>query len=535
MSSMADVKHLDEKKDVQTIVEDGQYADDREDAAYLEREAALNRELDAKLAAAPEKLPTAIWFIIPNEFGERFCYYGINPILKKFLNEMLGYSKAKTNSIQHTWKSVSYFTPLLGAAVSDSFLDKFKTIVSLSFVYLAGLIMLSITAKPGSDNADGTRGLIAPGAPLAALFLISLGTGGIKPCVSSHGGDQFLAVQSFNINKFYNYFYMSINLGSLISGFVTPHVRERNCFGHDGDCFAWAFGICAAAFGSALALFIVGKKWYRVVPPSGQFFPWILAKAAFTFVFRGRARAEEVHSHAVVLELVDLVKVFYVISPVIVFWLGFDQGNTTWQDTSDQMDDKHWLSSEITNAVVNPFWIVTLAPIFANWLYPAIEKRVQFGLLRRMVLGMFFAAFSFVLMALIQKKITDNCIDEVSLDANGKEQTACMDRSVNTAVMLVPYFFVTVAEVLVSISGLNLTYMEVGRRTKSSSAALWLLGTGVANAIGAVIMESPLGDTEKTPRHTFYLIMAAVCVVAGLVQGTFAKLYTYRADRVVKA
>ncbi|KAI8586519.1 POT family-domain-containing protein [Geranomyces variabilis] len=442
MSSVADVKHLDEKKD----------------------------------------LPTAIWFIIPNEFGERFCYYGINPILKKLLNEMLGYSKAKTNPIQHTWKSVSYFTPLLGAAVST---------------------LSSTSSRPlqASDNADCTRGLIAPAAPLAALFLVSLGTGGIKPCVSSHGGDQFLAVQSFNINKFYNYFYMSINLGSLISGFVTPHVRERNCFSHDGDCFAWAFDICAAAFGSALALFIVGKKWYRVVPPSG----------AFTFVFRGRARAEEVHSHAVVLELVDLVKVFYVISPVIVFWLGFDQGNTTWQDTSDQMDDNHWLSSEITNAVVNPFWIVTLAPIFANWLYPAIEKRVQFEEDYRQLL------------------------DEVSLDANGKEQTACMDRSVNTAVMLVPYFFVTVAEVLVSISGLKLTYMEVGRRTKSSSAALWLLGTGIANAIGAVIMESPLGDTEKTPRHTFYLIMAAVCVVAGLVQGTFAKLYTDRADRVVKA
>ncbi|KAJ3159954.1 hypothetical protein HDU86_001218 [Geranomyces michiganensis] len=532
---MADVKHYEDKKDVQTIVEDGQYVDDREDAKHLEREAALNRELDAKIAANPDKLPKAIWFIIPNEFGERFCYYGINPILKKFLNEMLGYSKSKTNSIQHTWKSVTYFTPLIGAAASDSFLDKFKTIVSLSFVYLAGLIMLSITAKPGSDNADGTRSVISAGAPLAALFLISLGTGGIKPCVSSHGGDQFLASQSFNINKFYNYFYMSINLGSLVSGFVTPNVKKMNCYGHDGDCFAWAFGICAAAFGAALALFIIGKKWYRVVPPSGQFFPWILFKAALTYVFRGRAKAEEAHSHAVVLELVDLVKVFYVISPVIVFWLGFDQGNTTWQDTSDQMSDKNWLSSEITNAVVNPFWIVTLAPIFANFLYPAIEKRVQFGLLRRMILGMFFAAFSFILMGLLQRKITNDCVDEVSQDANGKDQTMCMDKSVNTAVMLVPYFFVTVAEVLVSISGLNLTYMEVGRRTKSSSAALWLLGVGVANAIGAVIMESPLGDTEQTPRDKFYFIMAGVCVGAGFLQGAFAWSYTYRADRVVKA
>ncbi|TPX59791.1 hypothetical protein PhCBS80983_g02202 [Powellomyces hirtus] len=540
---MASVTHHDEKKDIQTIVERGEYDDETIDPKHREREAALNREIDAKLMANPEKFPKAIYFIIPNELGERFCYYGINPILKPFLKKMLGYSIAKTDSVQHTWKAVTYFTPLAGAAISDSFLDKFKTIVSLSTVYLLGVVLLTVFSKPGlmPYTADG---YIPATGPLVALFLISIGTGGIKPCVSSHGGDQFLNFQTVNLNKFYNYFYMSINLGSLIAGFITPYVQKLNCFGNDEDCFVWAFAICVFAFAIAMTVFIIGKMFYRVVPPSGVFFPWILFKAALSYTIalvsngfnhsKAASSAAAKHTESVIIELFDLVKVFIVLLPVIIFWLGFDQNYSTWQDSTDQMSHDNWLNSEVTNAVINPFFIVTLAPIFANFVYPAVEKRVQFGLLRRMVLGMLFAAISFVAMALIQKRIDDNCVEVTSTSALGKETTACMHYGTHTAIMFIPYFFITVGEVLVSISGLNFTYMEVGKRTKSSAAGLWLLGTGVANLIVAVMLATDLGEPEKTPRSTFYWIIAGLCIGAMVLQAIFAKLYTYKADRVYK-
>ncbi|KAI8826050.1 POT family-domain-containing protein [Fimicolochytrium jonesii] len=491
-------------------------------------------------------MPRALFFIIPNELGERFCYYGISPILKPFLKKMIGFDKAKTDSIQHIWKAFTYFTPLGGAAISDSYLDKYKTIVILSVVYLAGLLMLTITSRPGLVPAT-EGGFIPSGAPLAALFLISVGTGGIKPCVSSHGGDQFLSFQKQNLNKFYNYFYMAINVGSIVSGFIQPKIAEKSCFGLEGgkDCYSWAFAVCAIAFAIALGVFAFGKFCYRVVPPAGVFFPAILARVAFKYTLnlfrngfsheRARIATSETESDAVIIELFDLLKVLFVISPSIIFWLGFDQNGTSWQDTSDQMDHSNWLNSETTNAVINPIWIIILAPIFANFLYPAIEKRVKFGLLRRMVVGQFFAGISFIIMAVIQQKIDDNCVDETWKEA-GKDVTMCMDRGSHTAMFIVPYFFITVGEVLVSISGLNFTYTEVGKRSKSSCAALWLLGTGIGNLVAAALFETPLGSsTGKGDRPKFFYAVAGIIFAAMFVQAFFNRFYTYKADRKARA
>lgn len=49
---------------------------------------------------------------------------------------------------------------------------------------------------------------------ITGLGFIALGTGGIKPCVSAFGGDQFKKNQSHLLDKFFSLFYLSINLGN---------------------------------------------------------------------------------------------------------------------------------------------------------------------------------------------------------------------------------------------------------------------------------------------------------------------------------
>lgn len=56
-------------------------------AGMSEKEKALkmkeiewNSKLDAKLREHPEKMPGAVWYIVPNEAGERFTYYGVKPV-----------------------------------------------------------------------------------------------------------------------------------------------------------------------------------------------------------------------------------------------------------------------------------------------------------------------------------------------------------------------------------------------------------------------------------------------------------------------
>lgn len=82
---------------------------------------------------------------------------------------------------------------------------------------------------------------------IVALLLIATGTGGIKPCVSAFGGDQFkLPEQVKYLSYYFSLFYFSINAGSLISMFFTPILRaDVHCFG-EKDCYSLAFGVPGA-------------------------------------------------------------------------------------------------------------------------------------------------------------------------------------------------------------------------------------------------------------------------------------------------
>ena len=63
--------------------------------------------------------------------------------------------------------------------------------------------------------------------PMIGLFLIGVGTGGIKPCVSAFGGDQFSSEQEEELSQFFSVFYFVINSGSLLSTLITPLLRSE--------------------------------------------------------------------------------------------------------------------------------------------------------------------------------------------------------------------------------------------------------------------------------------------------------------------
>lgn len=132
---------------------------------------------------------------------------------------------------------LAYFFPLLGAIISDSFLGKFRTILYVSMIYAAGSVLLALSsAEP--------IGLPQKEFSILSLLLIAIGTGGIKPCVSAFGGDQFkLPQQEAQLGLFFSLFYFSINAGSLISTFLTPVLRnDVSCFGTE-SCFPLAFAV----------------------------------------------------------------------------------------------------------------------------------------------------------------------------------------------------------------------------------------------------------------------------------------------------
>ncbi|KAJ3224838.1 hypothetical protein HK099_007775 [Clydaea vesicula] len=112
-----------------------------------EKEALLNAEIDAKIQRNPEKLPQAIYYIVPNEFGERYCFYGLSNTLNGYIKKHLKLGETKGIQYVSMFKSLSYFTPLLGAALSDSFFGKYETIVALSFLYVIGMSLTAMYAE----------------------------------------------------------------------------------------------------------------------------------------------------------------------------------------------------------------------------------------------------------------------------------------------------------------------------------------------------------------------------------------------------
>ena len=94
------------------------------------------------------RYPFSVFFIVGNEFCERFSYYGMKSILSLYLKKKLAFSEDKATTIYHTFSCFCYFTPILGAWIADQFLGKFKTIVYISFLYILGHILKTIAAVP---------------------------------------------------------------------------------------------------------------------------------------------------------------------------------------------------------------------------------------------------------------------------------------------------------------------------------------------------------------------------------------------------
>ncbi|KAJ1569930.1 Lysine-specific demethylase 8, partial [Nowakowskiella sp. JEL0078] len=325
-------------------------------------------------------LPKSVWFIISNEFSERFCFYGLVPLLRVFCIHTFGYSELTANQAVHFFKAAVFIFPLLGSAMSDIFFTKYRTIIILTILYVLGMTVVTVSSMPG---VFGIPPKVQDWSTILGLTLVAIGTGGLKPCISSHGNEQFLATQRPNLHKFYHFFYLAINLGAVSSGIFIPAIHNYSCFGYPRDCYTVSFATCTIILLSGLIIFFCGRRFYRELPPSGIFFPFTLLRAASSFAIstistgstsKATQIFEEQFEPHVMEELKQLLKVLVVLSPSPIFWSSFDQITTTWQQQGEQLNSTFSLDAYQMSAVMNPLLICVLAPILSNLVYPAVER-----------------------------------------------------------------------------------------------------------------------------------------------------------------
>ncbi|XP_035531964.1 solute carrier family 15 member 1 [Morone saxatilis] len=347
-------------------------------------------------------------------------------VLVLYFKYFLQWDNDLATSIYHTFVALCYLTPILGAIVADSWLGKFKTIIYLSIVYAIGQVAMAVSAIHDitDTDRDGTPDNMTFHVALSmvGLFLIALGTGGIKPCVAAFGGDQFSDSQEKQRRTFFSVFYLCINGGSLLSTIITPILRAQECGIYSQQkCYSLAFGVPAALMVVALVVFIVGSGMYYKAEPQGNIMLDVCKCIGFAVKNRYRHRssqypkkehwmdwAEDKYEKLLIAQIKMVLKVLFLYIPLPMFWTLFDQKGSRWTLQATTMDGNFGLLVIQPDQMqtVNPILILTLVPIMDSLIYPLIQKcGLNFTPLKRMTVGMLLAAIAFICAAVVQIEI----------------------------------------------------------------------------------------------------------------------------------
>jgi len=422
----------------------------------------------ATAPAATEHMPPGVPYIVGNEAAERFSFYGMKGILITFMTKHLVDAQGKLAVMNdedakywyHMFVAAVYFLPLLGGLLADTVLGKYRTIMILSVVYCAGHLALAL---------DETRMGLAIG-----LGLISLGSGGIKPCVSAHVGDQFGSKNKHLIPRVFGWFYFAINSGAFASTLLIPILLER--FGP-----SVAFGVPGIAMFLATVVFWLGRNKFVHIPPGGSKF------------------VDEVLGEEGIRATLKLSLLF---AFILVFWALYDQSGSAWVLQARNMDrtlfGHELLESQIQ--AVNPLLILLFIPLFDKLIYPAVGRVWPLTPLRKIGAGFVFTAGAFAISAVAEQMITDG----------GKPSVLWQ---------ILAYVALTAGEVMVSITGLEYAYTQAPRQMKSFVMSLYLLSVSLGNLSTALVNKMMLDENGKSmlPGADYYWFFAAVMLGATVI------------------
>jgi len=425
---------------------------------------------------AIKTLPPGIGFIIGNEAAERFSYYGMRAILVVFMTQYLLQADGSTALMNeneakgwfHLFVSAVYFTPLLGALIADGLLGKYRTIILLSLVYCMGHLALAL------DQTE--LGLII------GLGLIALGAGGIKPCVSSHMGDQFGASNAHLLSRVFGWFYFAINAGAFISMLATPWLLAT--YGA-----SVAFAVPGILMLIATLTFWAGRRHFAHIPPGGMRF------VKETFSGEG-------------LRTLGRLGIIYIF--IAMFWALFDQTGSSWVLQAAHMDrfvfGYEILPSQMQAA--NPLLVMLLIPLFSYVVYPALKRCFSLTELRKISIGMFVTVIAFAVPCWIQ----------IQIDAGGAPHILWQ---------LLAYVLLTSAEVMVSITCLEFSYTQAPKRMKSFVMAFFMLSISMGNLFtGAVnfLIQNDDGSS-KLAGADYFLFFTGLMLVTAIIFAVAVRFY----------
>ena len=206
--------------------------------------------------------PVGLWALFTTEMWERFCYYGMRALLVLYListltdkNPGFAWSQDDANRLYGIFTGLVYFFPLFGGFIADKFLGQHRSVLLGGSLMALGEFCL-FYSEYFRQHAHSTVTLESAPAAFCCfifgLFLITLGNGFFKPCISVMVGELYEKNDPRRDDAF-NIFYMGINVGAFLAPLVAGSIGEN---------IGWHWGFLTACLGM-----IFGLTTYSLLRP----------------------------------------------------------------------------------------------------------------------------------------------------------------------------------------------------------------------------------------------------------------------------
>ncbi|KAL7154997.1 hypothetical protein ABFS83_03G043300 [Erythranthe nasuta] len=545
--------------------------------------------------AIADKRATGGWkaspFIIVNEVAERLAFFAIAVNMVAYLVREMHQSLPDAATHVTDWIGAAYVLTLFGAFLADAYLGRFRTIIIFSCIYAVGMVLLTLSAsidslrprhcikKPCVPASNGQTGFL-----YCALALIALGTGGIKPCVSTFGADQFDESDPTEAQKkyaFFNWFFFAINMGALLGITVLVYIQVE--FG-----WVWGFGVPTALMIVSAFILAAGFLKYRYQKPMGSAFTRFIQVVVVALrnhvkgveVGRGGELYEVKTSESDIVgarklphtnqyrfldkaavitdpesnnrknrwrlctvtqveEFKSFVRILPIWASTIALAISFSQLSTFFiaqaATTRRQLGGGFEIPAGST-PVFSAVNALLLIPLYEKLAVPFLRSRTGHprGItsLQRMGIGLFVSILAMLSAALVEKKRRDSFHSSSDDD----------DRRRRLSVFwLFPQFFLMgAAEVFTYVGQLEFFYDEATDGTRSISSAMFLseigIGSWLSTAIVKVVERTSGGegngwlrdDLNASRLDSFYWILTGINGVNFLVYLVVARRFKGR-------
>jgi len=433
--------------------------------------------------------PKGLYLLFFTEMWERFSYYGMRAILmyyltKTYLQGGLGINSAEASIIYGNFTGLVYFTPLIGGWLADKYLGQRLAVTIGGITMMFGQFALFLM-----NNMTGLY---------IGLLLLIIGNGFFKPNISILVGKLYKDGDERRDSAF-SIFYMGINLGALIAPIVIGVLTDDIFAAKDNSgeiiSYGYRYGFLASSIGMLL-----GQVVFNLLAPK------YLGEIGTKPVAKLEKQEEGQQVDTLNKEEKDKISVIFILFLFAVFfWAGFEQAGSSIALYTDNYIDRDitlpfigdWTIPSSWFQSVNPFFVVTLAPLFAMFWSSPLGRKISTPI--KMGVGMVILGIGFWFM----------------LGAVSERGGDIKDTAVKASLfwLVMTYFIHTVGELCISPVGLSVVTKLSPPKLASVLMAVWMLSSSVANFLGGFIA----AYVEKMGAGQIFTYISGFVIVCGVL------------------